>query len=118
VKKVAFVLTAIILLTLILPGCTGSTTPTGPALKTIANDVQIISLKVGATQQLKITATFDDGSTKDVTAACTYSSSVPAAAAVSATGLVTAVAAGAANIGVSYKSGAVISQIVEPVGVG
>lgn len=54
------------------------------------------------TTQLTVTATLDDESTADVTSKCTFSSSVPAKATVSSTGLVTTVAAGATVITANY----------------
>jgi uncharacterized protein YjdB len=58
-----------------------------------------ITLAAGATQQLSVTGTYSDGSTKSVTANATFDSDTPATARVSSPGgLVTAVAAGTARI--------------------
>jgi uncharacterized protein YjdB len=58
-----------------------------------------ITLAAGATQQLTVTGTYSDGSTKNVTANATFDSDTPATARVSSPGgLVTAVAAGTARI--------------------
>ena len=58
-----------------------------------------IPLAVGATQQLTVTGTYSDGSTKDLTTTSSFVSETPAIARVSSPGgLVTAVAAGTARI--------------------
>ncbi|AKJ06117.1 Fibronectin type III domain protein [Archangium gephyra] len=58
-----------------------------------------IPLSAGATQQLTVTGTYSDGSTKSLTADATFASDTPATATVSSPGgLVTAVAAGTARI--------------------
>lgn len=56
------------------------------------------SVVVGGTQQLTATANYSDSSTIDVTSTATWTSSNTAVATVSASGLVTAVAAGSATI--------------------
>jgi hypothetical protein len=53
---------------------------------------------VGATQQFSAAGIYSDGSTADVTSQVTWSSSNPAIATISSTGLVTSVATGTANI--------------------
>jgi uncharacterized protein YjdB len=84
-----------------------------------------IALAAGATQQLTVTGTYSDGSTKSLTANATFASDTPATARVSSPGgLVTAVAAGTARITatvsgksasttvtVSASSGATLSSI-------
>jgi uncharacterized protein YjdB len=58
-----------------------------------------ITLAAGGTQQLAVTGTYSDGSTKNLTANATFASDTPATATVSSPGgLVTAVAAGTARI--------------------
>lgn len=59
-----------------------------------------------ATQQITLTATYQDGTTQAVSPSdprVTYSSGTPSKATVSATGLVTAVATGSSVITVSYQ---------------
>jgi Bacterial Ig-like domain (group 2)/PQQ-like domain len=56
------------------------------------------ALTPGTAQQLSATGIYSDGSTRDFTAAVTWSSSDGSVATVSPSGLVTAVAAGSANI--------------------
>jgi uncharacterized protein YjdB len=67
----------------------------------------------GATQQLTVRASFADNSTQDVTTnpATTYSSSNPAAATVSATGLVTAAGNGNAIITATYGGFSATSSV-------
>lgn len=58
-----------------------------------------VMLAAGATQQLMVTGSYSDGSTKDLTNSASYVSSAPAVATVSASGgLVAAVATGTATI--------------------
>ncbi|MDD4985334.1 MAG: Ig-like domain-containing protein [Dehalococcoidales bacterium] len=60
-------------------------------------------LTVGATQQLTATGTYSDDSTKDITTEANWTSSDTAVATVSASGLVTAVAEGSAEITASLS---------------
>jgi hypothetical protein len=61
------------------------------------------SVEEGATAQLRALAAYSDGSTRDVSGQATWSSSRPAVANVSGTGLVTAVAAGTADVAATYQ---------------
>ena len=56
------------------------------------------SIATGATQQLSATATYDDGTTQNVTSEVTWSSSSSAVATVSSAGLVTAISPGTATV--------------------
>jgi len=69
----------------------------GPVLLSIAVTPNPVNLPVAGTQQLNVTGTYNDSSTGDVTAGCTFSSDTPAVATVSPSGLVTAVALGTAT---------------------
>lgn len=62
-----------------------------------------LNLLVGQTKQLTVTAQMSDGSTQDVTAQASYTSSNSSIASVSQDGLVTANSAGVATITVSYQ---------------
>lgn len=53
--------------------------------------------------QITVTATYADSTTRDVTAECTFATSDATKATVSASGLVTSVAAGSANITANYR---------------
>jgi len=66
-----------------------------------------VSLDVGGTQALTVTATYSDASTADVTADSTYVSDDETVATVSAAGVITGVAGGSATITVSYTEGGV-----------
>jgi trimeric autotransporter adhesin len=59
------------------------------------------SMPVNTSQQFTATGNYNDGSSADITALVTWSSSSTATATVSATGVVTAVAAGSTNISAS-----------------
>ena len=79
----------------------------GKVLDSIAAVPDAVSLPVGGTQQLTVTATYDDASTDDVTAEADYESSDTSVATVSAAGLITAVGKGSATVTVAYSEGAV-----------
>ncbi|NGQ97127.1 hypothetical protein G3578_18475, partial [Brevibacillus sp. SYP-B805] len=61
-----------------------------------------VSLLVGATQQLTVTATYSDGTTKDVTSQATYQAVDPNIATVNASGLLTGIAPGNTTINIAY----------------
>jgi uncharacterized protein YjdB len=74
-----------------------------------------VTLIVGQTHQLTATGTYNDGSTTNVTPSANWSSSNSAVATVSASGLVTSVTAGQANIsaalsGISGSDGITVSS--------
>ncbi len=73
-------------------------------LTSIAATPATVPLAVGGTQQLTVTGTYSDASTKTVTTGLTFTSGNTAVATVSGTGLVTAVAAGTAQITVTDTS--------------
>jgi 6-phosphogluconolactonase (cycloisomerase 2 family) len=76
-------------------------TVTNATVASIAVTPATSTLPVGVQQQLKATATLTDGSHSDVTASATWTAAgttTPAAATVSTTGLVSAVAAGSSTI--------------------
>jgi subtilisin family serine protease len=86
--------------------CGGGSSPA--TLTSVAVGPQPISLARGATLQLLVTGTYSDGSTSNLTSRATFSTSNPAIATVSTTGLVTGNAVGAANVGAIV--GAVVGQ--------
>jgi uncharacterized protein YjdB len=98
-----------------LLGATVMGCATTAQLKSIAASPNTISLSVNATHQLTITATDTKGKTETVTTTCTYSSSNQQIVTVSAGGLVKGVAAGSANISVSYTKDKVTKIITVPV---
>ena len=62
------------------------------------------AVQLGLTQQFAATATFSDGTQQDVTAVAQWTSSNPAIAIVSKTGLAVSAGQGTANIGATFKS--------------
>jgi hypothetical protein len=68
----------------------------------VAISPQVMELKRGTSEQLTVTATFDDGSTKDVTAEATFTSSNPDVATVDAAGLIEPLNGGPVQITVEY----------------
>ena len=81
---------------------------TAPTLNSIVIAAPSASLVKGATEQFTATGNYSDGSTANITAQVTWSSSIPATATISASGLATAVAVGSANI--TATLGSVISN--------
>lgn len=69
---------------------------------------------VGCTQQLRVTATYSDGSTRDVTALAIYDALDSAIAEVDDRGLVTAVGHGQTAVMVRYDGQAVVSTLLIP----
>jgi hypothetical protein len=107
------------IVTATLNGIIGSTnlTVTAPVLN--ANGLLIspagpINLSAGTsqTQQLSVTATFSDGSTQNVSSTCGWTSTFPAIASVSTTGLVTAITAGTTLITATYGGQSVTVTII------
>ena len=74
-----------------------------PVLTELELDSASYPLQVGNTHQTEVYAKYSDGSKKKVTDTAAYSSDKPAAATVTANGLVTAAGAGNAIITVSYS---------------
>jgi hypothetical protein len=72
---------------------------TAPVLQSIAVAPRNPPLVAGMTVQLSATGSYSDGSTQDLTASATWSSGTLAAATVSTSGLVTAVAPGTSLVG-------------------
>jgi len=80
--------------------CGSSTSPTTVSTVAVAGTAPA----VGATSQFTATATLMDGTSQDVTALATWSSTNSSAASVSSAGLVTGVASGAVTIQATYQS--------------
>jgi len=74
-----------------------------------------IQFFIGDTQQLTVTAHYTVGPDQDVTDQATYASDNEAVATVNASGLVTAVAKGSANINISYTEDTVTKTTSVPV---
>jgi uncharacterized protein YjdB len=88
-----------------LSGISGFATLTvTPTLSKIVVSPNPANITVGATQPFAATATYSDGSTKDVTATATWTSTTPADATVNSAGLATGVATGSATITASLNS--------------
>jgi hypothetical protein len=79
-------------------------------LSSIAVTPPSISIAVGYTEQFTAIATYGDGSTQDITASATWSSSSPNIAAVNSSGLATGLLAGATTV--SASSGLVTGSAV------
>jgi hypothetical protein len=82
-------------------------TPTASAPKVhittlLASPASVTLSTAGATQQLKTTASYSDGTSQDVTHSATYASNSTSVATVSQTGLITALAKGTATVIASY----------------
>jgi Bacterial Ig-like domain (group 2) len=75
-----------------------------PALESVAIVPSQPDVAIGSATQLKAIATFDDGSTKDVTADFAWTSSDPRTVATSSSGVLAGLASGKALISGSYQS--------------
>ncbi|HEY3836276.1 MAG TPA: Ig-like domain-containing protein [Bryobacteraceae bacterium] len=75
-----------------------------PVLESVAIVPSQPAVALGSTTQLKAIATFDDGSTKDVTTDFAWTSSDPRTLGASSSGLLTGLATGKAMIAGSYQS--------------
>ena len=108
--------------TLALAGCGGggggSSTPPPPAvtLSSIAVTPATATVAIAGTQQLTVTGSYSDGSTKDLTGSSTFAASPSGVVSVSTGGLVTGVAAGTATITASSggKSGMMSVTVPAP----
>jgi uncharacterized protein YjdB len=109
ILKIIAIITLTFLLVGVSVGCAAS------SLKSIIASPNNISLAVNATQQLTITATYTNGSLKNVTVPSTYKSSNEKIATVTKTGLVKGIAKGSASITVSYSEGNVTKTVMVPV---
>ncbi|MCU6434059.1 Ig-like domain-containing protein [Undibacterium sp. Jales W-56] len=100
------------LLAALLAGCGGGDQGRDPILGLPAADLTSVavtpatsSVAIGNTQQLVATATFADGSTRDITAVSVWTSAAPGIATVNGmTGLATGVASGTAAMTASFRS--------------
>ena len=83
-----------------LAGIHGSTslTVTAPTISSIVVTPDGLTLGIGISQQYTATAIYSDGSTADLAAGVTWSSSATAVASINSAGLVTTASAGTANI--------------------
>ena len=72
-----------------------------PMLQSIHIGAPASSIAIGATDQFAATGTYTDGSTQNLTSSVTWSSSNPAAASISGTGVADGLAPGASNISAS-----------------
>jgi uncharacterized protein YjdB len=99
-KAVSFAL-VVVACGLLTAAC-GSSSTAPSAVNTVT--VTGAAPAVGATAQYSAVANLANGTTENVTTTATWSSSNPAIATVSSTGLVTAVAAGSASISATFDS--------------
>lgn len=82
----------------------GSTDMGSPTLTSLTVAPTMITLDMGATQGLAVTAMYSDGSTELITTEGTFTSSDDAIATVDASGTVTGVAPGSATITVTFET--------------
>jgi hypothetical protein len=87
-------------------GCgSESNTPAAPSGPTVASVAVTGSAPtIGTSAQFSATATLSNNATQNVTAQATWSSSNPAVATVSASGLVAAITAGEVDIAATYQT--------------
>jgi len=94
-------------------------TPSTPTTSSIAVTGTASLAAIAQTSQLTATATLSNGTTQDVTALASWSSSNPAVATVSATGLVKATGLGTTTISAPYqgKTGTLLISVSNPGGI-
>jgi hypothetical protein len=78
--------------------------PPAPTLANVALNSGRTAINVGETEQFSATANFSDNSTQNVSGTATWSSANTGVATVNASGLVTAVAAGSAEIRATFQN--------------
>lgn len=88
-----------------------STSPSGATIVSLSLSPSSVPLSTGSTQQLNGTATYSDGTSANVNSALSWTSSNSAAATVNATGLVTAVGIGSAQVTGSMSGKSAVSTI-------
>jgi uncharacterized protein YjdB len=95
-----FVLVVAVVLSSLLVGCGGDAPPAGtaPTLVKLAISPSAISLPNGTTQQLAVTGTYSDGSSRNLTSLTSWTVTPSTSAKVSSTGLLTALAQGSATV--------------------
>ena len=93
-------LLAVFLLSL---GCGGTSVNSGKTMTAIAVTPATASIAAGATQQFTATATYNDGSSGNVTTSVTWTSSSAAVATIATSGVATAVAAGSSTVTASLS---------------
>jgi len=100
--NILFRVSTVLLLTLlfVFSGCSGNKGKASPVtLDSIAvTPANPVLSALGATQQLTATASYSDGSSKDISATVTWSSDQTAVATINASGLATAIADGVSTI--------------------
>ncbi|OPY57615.1 MAG: Bacterial Ig-like domain (group 2) [Pelotomaculum sp. PtaU1.Bin035] len=82
-----------------------------PAIQSIAVSESLIDLEVGNTKKLKVTATYSDNTTADVTSECTFTSGTPEVATVTG-GTITPVAEGSAVITIAHTGASDVTAVV------
>lgn len=101
---------------LLVGACGGGSGPANPnsqaTLTSIAAAPISLSLSVGATHALTVTGTYTDASTSTLTTGLGFSSSAAGIATVDASGIVTGVAAGTAQITVTYPAAGLSAALV------
>ncbi len=89
----------------------GSKTTATPTLSSIGISPVSASIATGQTKQLKVTGTYTDGTTQDLTGTVTWTSSNQRVATVNAAGLVSAVSIGSATITAASDSHSATASI-------
>ncbi|PYR34479.1 MAG: hypothetical protein DMF93_23435 [Acidobacteria bacterium] len=88
--------------------CSSSTSPTTVSSLTVTGAVPAL----GAASQFTATAAMADGTTQDVTAQSTWTTSNSGVATVSPAGVVSGIAAGSVTVGATYQSVSATDAIV------
>ena len=107
--RIIFVVAAILLVALALGGCAVS------SLLSIKAAPINVNLGPNGTQQITVTATYDNGAHKDVTDGCSYKSMDDRTATVNKQGVVRGIAAGSVSIDIIYTEAGVSQTYTLPV---
>lgn len=107
-NRITLFLLTIVTISLIFTGCGGggkavTPPPSNVTVRSIALAPSSPSVVAGRTQQITATASYSDGSTKDVTSTAAWSSSSGSVATINATGLLTAMSQGSATISATFS---------------
>jgi uncharacterized protein YjdB len=101
--SISALFTVLLFVSLLSLGCGGMSVGAGKKLTAIVVTPATASMTVGASQQFTATGSYGDGTSADVTASVTWTSSSPSIGSITTAGMATAVAAGSSTITASLS---------------
>jgi hypothetical protein len=87
-------------------------TPRAPILTSLVVTPNSLNLAAGATQHLKVTANYSNGTTQDVTSSSNFTSGAPGVASVNSAGVVTGVSSGQVDIFVDHQGRSIRTHVI------